>query len=564
MPEQFHFIHPTWLLALIPLLLLAWRVLQQGGADNPWRRVVDAQLLPLLTVGRAQGHGRIIALLVATGWIVAVLALADPTWDRRPQPVYQTASARVVVLDLSRTMEATDLKPSRLVRARFKVEDVLAQNAEGQTALVAYAGDAFTVAPLTRDVQTIRELLKVLQPDLMPVQGSRADLGLRKAGELLQQAGVRNGQILLIADEIDADQIAATREAAARLARDGHRVSVLGVGTAQGAPVLNADGQALRDASGKVESFRLDSDALQSVARAGGGQYQAVTDSGQALRSLLDTSTATAASGVSQTDAATKGWQERGPWLAVLLLPLAALAFRRNWLLCVMLLAGVVAQPRPAMASTWDDLWQRQDQQAAQALARKDYADAAALANDGGRRGSAEYKQGHYQAALDNFRQGQGPDSNYNRGNALAKLGHYPDAIAAYERVLKERPRDADALANKAAVEALLKQQQKQQQQQQSNKEQGQQAADAGNDSSKDRQQPDPGKDQNQDKDQGKNQGKDQGKDQDKGGQGSSSGSPQKTAQGDKDSGTGKTGAQGQTSASAQKPGPQTAGETAT
>ncbi len=538
MLENFHFIRPAWLLALIPLLMLCWRVMRQGGNDNPWRRVVDAHLLPLLTVGGAQTAGRMAAWLAGAGWIIAVLALADPTWERRAQPMFQTTSARVVVLNLSRSMEATDLKPSRLVRARFKVEDVLAQNAEGQTALIAYAGDAFTVAPLTRDVNTIRDLLKVLEPAIMPVQGSRADLGLLKAGALLQQAGVQSGQILLIADGIDADKVAASEQAAEQLKREGYRVSVLGVGTEQGAPLLTGQGLLLRDADGKVENFRLSSDALRSVARAGGGQYQPITDSGEALSALLGSDKAAPTSGASLTDGKTMGWNEQGPMLAVLLLPLAALAFRRSWLLSLVLLAGVLAPPRPAMASTWDDLWQRPDQQAAQAFADKDYASAAALATDAGRRGSAEYKRGNFKAALDDFGQDKGPDANYNRGNALARLSRYEDAIAAYDQALKKRPGDADAQANKAAVEAMLKQQQQQQAANaQDQKAQDPQKPDQGKNSGKDSA-TDAGKDQSkgqskdQSKDQGKGQGQDQGKDQGKSGSSSQAGASPDTAQG--------------------------------
>ena len=465
MLDGFHFIRPLWLLALIPLLLLAWRVYRPGGGDNPWSRIVDARLLPLLMVGRAHAVNRTALWLVATGWIIAVLALANPTWERKSQPVFQTTAARVVVLDLSPSMNATDLKPSRMVRARYKVEDVLALGAEGQTGLVVYAGDAFTVSPLTRDVNTIRALLKVLEPGIMPIPGSRADLGLLKAGELLRQAGVSNGQVLLIADGVEADKAAASERAAARLRNDGYRVSVLGVGTEDGVPLTNAQGELMRDAAGKIVNPRLDTATLQSLARAGGGAYQSITDNGEALRTLLSDRQSSRAEASMQTDATTQGWKEQGPLLAVLLLPLAALAFRRNWLLALVLVVGLALPPQPAMASAWDDLWQRSDQQAAKALDAADYAKASELATDTSRRGSAEYKRGNYQLALDNFARASGTDADYNRGNALAKLGQYQDAIAAYDKSLKQNPGGEDARANKAAVEALLKQQQQAQQQ---------------------------------------------------------------------------------------------------
>jgi Ca-activated chloride channel family protein len=475
MLEHFHFIRPLWLLALIPLALLGWHVYRPGIGDNPWRRIVDARLLPLLMAGRAQKANRAALWLVAVGWLIAVLALADPTWERRPQPVYQTSDARVVVLDLSRSMDASDLKPSRLVRARYKVEDVLALGTEGQTGLVVYAGDAFTVSPLTRDANTIRSLLGVLDPGIMPIDGGRADLGLLKAGELLRQAGASSGQVLLIADGVEADKVGASERAAARLRSKGYRVSVLGVATEDGAPLTNARGAPLRDAGGKVLVSRLDATALQAVARAGGGKYRSITDSGAGLRALLSEDRPLRAEVTTRTDATTQGWKEQGPLLALLLLPLAALAFRRNWLLSVVLLAGLVSPPQPAMASTWDDLWRRPDQQAAKALDAGDYAKAAALATDADRRGSAEYKRGNYQVALDNFAHATGADAEYNRGNALARLGRYQEAIAAYDKSLKEHPGDEDARANKAAVEALLKrQQQLQQLQQQNSQSQGQ------------------------------------------------------------------------------------------
>lgn len=462
MLENFHFIQPLWLLALIPLSLLAWRVYRPGDGDNPWRRIVDARLLPLLLVGRARQANRTALCLLAAGWVIAALALADPTWERKPQPVYQTTAARVVVLDLSRSMYASDLKPSRLVRARYKIEDVLAHSGEGQTGLVVYAGDAFTVSPLTRDVNTIRELLPAVDPGIMPTQGSRADLGLLRAGKLLSQAGASSGQVLLLADGVEADKIAASERAAARLSHEGYGVSVLGVGSEDGTPLTNAQGELVRDAAGNILKARFDAAALQAVARAGGGEYRPISGSGHALSTLLDQRLD--AKTTIQANATTPGWKEQGPLLAVLLLPLGALAFRRNWLLGLVLLLGLVSPPQPAMASTWADLWQRPDQQAAKALAAGDYAKAAALATNADRRGSAEYKRGNYQLALDNFSRSTGADADYNRGNALAKLGRYQDAIAAYDKSIKENSGNEDARANKAAVEALLKQQQAQQQ----------------------------------------------------------------------------------------------------
>lgn len=453
---HFHFIQPLWLLALLPLAGILWLIARHHHANNPWRKLVDAQLLPLLMDEQKTHRSKMPIWLLSVGWLLAVLALADPTWEQKPQPLRQTSSSRVLVLDLSRSMLAPDLKPSRLVRARFKVEDILAHDAEGQTGLVVFAGDAFTVSPLTRDADTIRAQLRALHPSIMPSQGSRADLGLLKALELLHGAGVKNAQVILIADGVEGDK---TISAARQLRDSGFEVSVLGVGTPDGAPIPDGRGGTLRDTAGKPLLPRLDDTALASIAQAGDGRYSRLHGDQSDINTLLQARTADADK-VEADDLQAQQWEGQGPLLAVLLLPLAALAFRRGWLFSVLLCAGTLVPPQPAMAFGWDQLWQRSDQQAAQALQDGEYEQAARLAEDPAQRGSAYYRQGEYEKAMQAFDRAPGTDASYNRGNALARMGKYKQAIAAYDEALKLQPGMQDALTNKAAVEALLNQQQ--------------------------------------------------------------------------------------------------------
>ena len=455
MPEHFHFLQPLWLLALLPLAAILWRAIHSTSTDNPWRKIVDARLLPLLMNGQHQASGNTALWVLAAGWLLAVVALADPAWEQQPQPVMQTSTSRVIVFDLSRSMLATDIKPSRLASARFKVEDILRHNEEGQTGLVVFAGDAFTVSPLTRDADTILSLLKALDPAIMPVQGSRADLGLLKAAELLKQAGIQGGRILLIADGVEGNK---TGQVAKQLRQDGYRVSVLGIGTPAGAPLPNSD------PSVTPRIVKLEESALQAVATAGGGNYVRFSGNNSDINTLLSAAPERTGASHQSSDFLTQKWKENGPFLAVLLLPLAALAFRRGWLLSIVLLVGVIAQPQPAMALSWQDLWQRNDQQAARALQQQQYEQAATLADNPQQRGSAEYRKGDYQKAAEDFSQGQSADAAYNRGNALARLGKYQQAIDAYDDALAKNPVLEDAVANKTTIEELLKQQQNQKQ----------------------------------------------------------------------------------------------------
>jgi len=461
--ESFHFQQPEWLWVVLPLLLLLWLLRQSSEQSTAWRKVCDARLLPYLLDRRDGKRKRLPLWLLAVGGLLAVLALADPVWEQQQQPVFRNEASRVLVLDLSNSMLSPDLEPSRLVRARYKVSDILKQSRDGQTGLVVFAGDAFTVAPLTHDTDTIEALLSPLQPALMPVQGSRVDLGIQQAVNLMQQAGMQRGDILLLTDGFDGQRAI---DAATQAYSDGYRVSVLGVGTSAGAPVPIGGGGYLRDQQGDIVLPSLDQTALKQLVTAGGGSYTAISSGDQDVRYLLSTMTAQRAEAEAENGMYTDSWQSNGPWLAILLLPLAALAFRRGWLLLwIVLVGGSITAPEPVMAFGWDDLWLRADQQAVRALQAGEPAQAAQLAQDPSLRGTAEYQAGNYDAAQQAFATQTDADADYNQGNSLAQLQRYEEAIAAYDRALEKQPGMDDALHNKAEIEKLLQQQQEQEQQ---------------------------------------------------------------------------------------------------
>ena len=462
MLEQLHFTQPLWLLALIPLLLLLRLGFNSASSSKAWDKIIDPNLLPVLLQGKQSGSGRFAKFLLALGWLIGVIALADPVWEKIPRPIFQTNAARVLVLDLSNSMLIDDLKPNRLARAKFKVEDILSLDEEGQTGLVLFAGDAFTASPLTRDTETIRSLLKILTPQLMPAQGSRADLGLLKAHELFKQSGITHGQVLLIADGVS--RSAAAIDAVKDLKKDGHTVSVLGVGTEAGGE--------LRFRNNQNVSVKLEVDKLTEIAKQGGGKYHLITTNNADLSQVLMAHKAVndaTENNLQEQDINNEEWNSTGPLIVLLLLPLAALAFRRGWLLNIAFMAisgGVLLQPQPVMAFTLDDLWttlsQNKEQQADVALQNQQYEKASELSQVPFRRGTAEYKQGKFEQALQNFKKSEGADARYNEGNSQAKLKKYEEAIKSYDEALSLNPDMADAKENKKAIEELLKKQQEQ------------------------------------------------------------------------------------------------------
>ncbi len=331
--EPFHFIRPWLLLTLLPALYLWWQLQRSSTTANQWADVVDTELLDHLLQGEDGVRGRSRwHWWVGLGWIACALALAGPSWEQRDVPTFRSVAERVIVIDLSKSMDAKDIKPSRLIRVRQKVEDILARSDAVEHAIVVYAASPFVVSPLTDDAETIRSMLSALNVDIMPAQGSRTALALDKARELLQAVRSKQGQVLLFTDSV-ADSSALT--AAAALSLEGYSLSVIGVGTEDGAPVPNVRAGFLKDRSGNIVIAQLDVASLKSLAAAGSGAYRPIAADESDIDSLLSNYSRTDddADGEVENDKQTiEAWVDRGPWLMLLLLPLTAFAFRKGWL----------------------------------------------------------------------------------------------------------------------------------------------------------------------------------------------------------------------------------------
>ncbi len=457
-----HFVRPWWFAALAPLAALLWLLARGRFSGKSWEAVCDAHLLTFMLLGRAINVGRRSFLyLTGLAGVLAIAALAGPAWERLPQPVLRDDSALVVVLDLSLSMSAVDVKPNRLARARFKVSDLLDRRSHGQTGLVVYARDAFTVVPITDDTAAIELYLQSLDTSLMPRQGSRADLGLQEAGALLQKIGAAAGDVLLVTDYADAR----AHGQAQQLSLKGYHVSVLGVGTESGAPVSLPSGEFLSH-EGKVVVPRLDGDKLNEVAQVGGGTYVRfdlfANDDVEALGNWFDAH-AVAVESEDENKATTDVWREQGPWLILLMLPIAALGFRRG--LLTVAACAVLAQPHPAYALDWADLWLRPDQQAVRALEGEDAARAAELFEDDEWKAAAQYRSGDFAGAVETLETLDGAANWYNKGNALVRAGKLKEAIEAYRHALEIMPTMEDATHNIGIVEQILQAMQTQQMQ---------------------------------------------------------------------------------------------------
>jgi Ca-activated chloride channel family protein len=293
----------------------------------------------------------------------------------------------------------------------------------------------------------------------MPSPGSNTEIAIHKAAELLQQAGVTQGHILLVtasADpKTDVEKWLGT-----------YQLSVLAMGTTEGAPIQQLGGGFLKDASGNIVVARLDGSALASLAQHGHGLYQAVTAGDEDVEKLHSLFNVLPVDNRSvESSNLLQQWDEAGPWLLFLVLPWAALRFRKGilfWLgLCLLPL------PRNSQALDWQSLWQNPNQRAQQAFEKQEYKQAAEQFDNPEWRAAAQYKAGEYQQAAETLKNPQTADGYYNRANALAKAGQLEAAIQAYKQALQYAPEHQDAQYNKDLVEKQLQKQQKQQNQDQ-------------------------------------------------------------------------------------------------
>lgn len=426
-----------------------------------WEKIVEPHLLQFLATTPATQKTSLLPWIMCFTGTLLLLALAGPVREKVPQPLLQKSQARVLVLDLSFSMLATDIKPTRIDRARFKLEDLLKRFVEGDTALIAYAGEAFVISPLTHDPATIAALLPGLRPNIMPVPGSRAEHAFSLAANLLSRSKSGSGHIIWITDGIEGQDFAALENTVGR-----NRLSILAVGTESGSPVALSEGGFLKDKNGAIVIPKLNSQPLEKLAGIKQGSFTVLSIDDRDVEGIIEAETTATDFIEDEQLRSSDKWNEEGPWLLLLALPLAASLFRRGLLFSwsLLVLFGISSLPNSAQAFGWDDLWLRTDQQAEKLFQEGAEKEAAQLFENPEWKGTAAYRTGDYEKAIKEFSRKDGPLANFNRGNSLAFAGRLEEALAAYEKVLAENPKHEDAQFNHDLIEKILQEQQKKQQ----------------------------------------------------------------------------------------------------
>lgn len=462
---DFEFIRPAILWLLLPASGLFFIALLKHK-KNQSAPLIAPHLAPFV-MSESNNKARQPLWLVALFCNLAIIFSAGPSFEEKQVPVFQSKSARVIVMDMSYSMYSTDIAPNRLMQSRFKALDMVELFKEGDTALVAYAGTAYTISPLTNDAKTLANLIPSLSPEIMPDKGSNVLAGLDMAQELLSQAGYLDGDIILITDGIEQQQ----QSDVSRFTNSSqYRLNIYGVGTAQGAPIKLPEGGFLKDNYGQIVVPTLNGSLLKGLAKNSGGQYANYQPSNNDIAIFSPQANSEVLKSEKPNLAL---WRiDAGIYGLLILLPLALYLFRRSALVSAVLLLSFLPQQN-AHAAELPTLFKNTDQRALEAYNNKEYQQAA-QARSSALKGAALYQQGQFDAALNEFSQDKSATGYYNYGNALAKAGQLEAAIDAYKQAQVKQDNFREAAENQALVEQLLNQQQQDQQNQQGNDSQNQ------------------------------------------------------------------------------------------
>lgn len=453
--SDFHFLRPFWLLlavfgALVPML---WR--RSHDLQRRLRGNIAPHLLPHLLITPQDPHRLRPVHLVCALLILGAVAAAGPTWEQDRPDFLENRAPLIIALDLSPSMDATDVQPSRLEAAKHKLHDLVQRRSGARTGLIAYAGSAHLVLPATDDPALLDTFIQALGVGLINKPGKNVSAIIDQAKRLLA-AEKSPGTLLLITDGADTTQLSGLDK---QLDGSPLQVLVLAVGSKDGGVILNAGGQPLTDSNGRPELGTFDQDALKQLASALDAPLGSLTLNDDDLDWVeLHAQQHFQSASAEQREL---HWKDAGYWLCWPLLLIAFFCVRRgwslNWTAAVLLGLGVGLQPAPAQANALTDAFFTADQQGRWAFEHQHFPAAAALFHDPYWKGIAAYNAADYDLALASFARLDTPQAYFYLGNIYVRRFKFDEAIAAYTQALKLQPQFPEATANLALAQALLK-----------------------------------------------------------------------------------------------------------
>jgi Ca-activated chloride channel family protein len=450
-----HFLRPYWLWLFVAVPVIYFASVFRDDVRARWRRYIDPELLEHLIVSRKDRWRfrpiHMICLLIGLG----ALALGGPSWKKEQPPFTEDKAPLVIALDLSQTMDAIDLSPTRLERAKLKLRDLLHVRDGGRTALFVYAGSTHMVLPFTTDESLLDLYLDSLATGLMPVAGKNSTVVLQAVQEYLKDEQVP-GTILFVTDGIEPQAVPTLRRFTAQPDQKDD-IIVMGIGTSQGGPVRVSSNRFLTSSSGARIYTKLDVNALRSLSSIDIPATTLTLNNDDIL--WIQRHIQHHSESVQQQNAKTR-WIDEGYWLTIPIAGIALFWFRRGWTVrwTSAVLAVAFIAPGSGMQShfSWMDLWLTPNQQGRYYFEKKDYRKAADHFEDPLWKGLALVRSNDYEEALNAFALSDSAESWYDQGNALVYLARYPEAVEAYQQALTRRPGWSEAQQNMELAQSLI------------------------------------------------------------------------------------------------------------
>lgn len=282
---MFRFAEPTylWLLLLIPVLA-AMRLLLVRSRRRKLRMFGDKELLLQLSPGYSKYRPLVKFLLMLSALALIIVMLARPQMGTKITNDKREGIETIIALDISNSMLAEDVTPSRLDKSKLMVENLVDHFRNDKIGLIVFAGDAFVQLPITSDYVSAKMFLQDIEPSLIATQGTDIGEALNLAMHSFTQDTSVGKAIIVITDGEDHEGDAEKMAAAAQ--KSGINVFILGIGSASGAPIPLAEGGYMKDHAGQTVMTKLNEDMCKRVAEAGKGTYIHVDNSSIAEEQL--------------------------------------------------------------------------------------------------------------------------------------------------------------------------------------------------------------------------------------------------------------------------------------
>jgi len=440
--EKFHFLRPEYLWYGIPLAIILLLGVIAYSEKNTWKKHIAKHLRPYVIQKGTSWKSRLIHLSLFLLFGLAFLGFLGPTWKEVKEPSKKLESQLVIALDLSQSMLATDVSPTRLERAKFKIHDFLEANPRAETALKVFAASTHTVVPFTTDYKIILDNLDGLKPSMMPKRGT----GFNNLFTHLDSLFVGNkaeGKILLITDDLDDIDVQKVSEF---MQQNNVVLSVYPLSTISGSYVPSFYNQkAPLKVNGEIITSRLNQANLDNLNAINNVQVLKISLDNSDVKLLAEDISAHLIF-EEKPESEDENWQDNGYWLVLPIIILFAFSFRKGWAIySIIFLISLSSCSKPSEGTvakhmTFKDLWYTKNYQGQQAFEKKEYSEAAKLFENPIHQGVSYFKQGDYLNAKAAFEKDSSNTSLYNLGLTYAKLGDLNKSQEIFELLIKKDP----------------------------------------------------------------------------------------------------------------------------